>query len=80
MMTVHRRIPDETLIEWTADFRIRMEQWFKDNPTRKIAKVEWYYGKQINLRRADWGARITKELEWALAWPPVFPRKRKART
>ena len=79
MMTVHTRIPDETIKAWVADFRVRLAQWFKDHPERKLAKVEWYYGKQIDLRRADYEARVAKELEWALNWPPVYPRKRRAK-
>lgn len=66
---VYRRISDNEIRAWVEDFRPRLVQWFADNPKRKICKVDWFYGRSIDLRRENFEARIAAEMA-KLIQPP----------
>ena len=66
---VYPRIPEEKIRAWIADFTPRLVQWFAENPRRKICKVDWFYGRSIDLRRESFEIRIAAEMTRLLSKP-----------
>ena len=63
------RIPDEVIRKLVADVRPQIAEWFLNNPKRKICKLDWFYGRSIDLRRRTFKARIDKEEARLLSEP-----------
>lgn len=66
---VYRRLSDEEIMEGVEEIKPRLLKWFEENPHRKICKVDWFYGRSIDLRRENYEERIQKELKKLLKKP-----------
>lgn len=79
MITVHRRLPKETVLEWIEDFVPRLETWFAENPNRKICKVTWLYGKSVDMKPDSYKVKIAKLLDHeGIKWPTPNEKLSKA--
>jgi len=62
-MKVYYKIPYEEIKAYVDAFMPKLIRWFADNPKRKICKVDWFYGRSLNLHRNNYRQRITNELQ-----------------
>ena len=57
----YRRYPDDEIIRCIDELRTGIPAWFAANPSRKICKVDLFYGRSIDVRRETWEARLNAE-------------------
>ena len=58
---VYPRYPDDEIIRCFDELRAGIPAWFAANPSRKICKVDLFYGRSIDVRRETWAARLDSE-------------------
>jgi hypothetical protein len=65
MIVIYPKISVKKLKKDAKDLIPKIEQWFKDNPKRRVCRTELWYGKCINIRRktvAEQINAVVKEL------------------
>ena len=58
----YNKIPDKEIRRVADEFKPILATWFENNPKRKICKIDWFYGRSIDVRRENHEARIDAEV------------------
>jgi len=61
-MCAYNKIPDEDIIAEGEELKQKVAWWFRENPRRKICKIDWFYNRSIDVRRENYEARIDVEV------------------
>lgn len=63
MFLLYERIPDDELRESAKDAIKQIEQFFKDNPRRRVCRTELWYGKVRSIKKKDVATQINDIVE-----------------
>jgi len=64
-IVVYKRYTDSEILADAKDAIKNITQWFKDNPKRKICRVQLWYNKTVHVKRDSIAKQINKAADEA---------------
>ena len=63
MIIVYPKMSEEELRKIAADAIPQIQEWFQQNPKRRVCHAELWYGKKLTIKRKDVAKQINDFLE-----------------
>jgi hypothetical protein len=65
-IAVYQKYPEEQIRQDAKETIKNVKKWFKDNPDRKLCRIQVWYGKTIHVKRDQISVRINKAADEAI--------------